>query len=412
MSRLLKGGTIIAVAMMVMNIATYGFTMIAARLLGPQNYGGFAAIMNLLLVGSVAALGLQATAARRISADPDHVHHIESEVLRVTYRAAVALGLLMLVLAPVINIVLKLDDLPTAILVAFYAVPMTIMGGQAGVLQGERRWQALAWVYVANGVPRILVGTALLMWRPTEFVALLGAAIGMCVPVFVGWFALRHREHSAARNEAHEGRAIVRESIHNTQALFAFFALSNADIIIARNILDAHDAGLYASGIILTKALLFLPQFVVVVAFPSMSTPHERRRALTGSLGLITVIGLAGIAAAWALSSLAMVFVGGQEYAEIESRLWLFAVLGTALAALQLLVYSVLARQGLRTIWFVWLTLAAVIAGGLMSNTLDQLLTVVIVVDIGLLAVLLGISFWLLSRPAPIEEAPPVPPLG
>ena len=49
-----------------------------------------------------------------------------------------------------------------------------------------------------------------------------------------------------------------------------------------------------------------------------------------------------------------MVFVGGDEYAEIESQLWLFAVLGTVLAMLQLLVYSVLARQGQRSVYLVW----------------------------------------------------------
>ena len=42
------------------------------------------------------------------------------------------------------------------------------------------------------------------------------------------------------------------------------------------------------------------------------------------------------------------------QYAAIESRLWLFAVLGTVLAMLQLLVYSVLARQGTRSMYLVW----------------------------------------------------------
>ena len=31
------------------------------------------------------------------------------------------------------------------------------------------------------------------------------------------------------------------------------------------------EAGLYAAGLIMAKAILFLPQFVVVIAFPSMS---------------------------------------------------------------------------------------------------------------------------------------------
>ena len=64
---------------------------------------------------------------------------------------------------------------------------------------------------------------------------------------------------------------MLRETFHNSHALLAFFALSNADVIIARTTLDERQAGLYAGGLILTKAVLFLPQFVVVIAFPSMS---------------------------------------------------------------------------------------------------------------------------------------------
>ena len=54
-------------------------------------------------------------------------------------------------------------------------------------------------------------------------------------------------------------------------------------MIVARNVLTDHDAGLYAGGLILTKAVLFLPQFVVVIAFPSMSTVDERRGRSAGA---------------------------------------------------------------------------------------------------------------------------------
>ena len=45
---------VIAVAMGVMNLGTYGFTIIAARLLGPREYGAVAALMGLLLIALVA----------------------------------------------------------------------------------------------------------------------------------------------------------------------------------------------------------------------------------------------------------------------------------------------------------------------------------------------------------------------
>ena len=66
----LLGSGVIAVAMGVMNVATYGFTILAARLLGPSEYGALAAVMGLLMVVSVLSLGRQATGARRVAASP------------------------------------------------------------------------------------------------------------------------------------------------------------------------------------------------------------------------------------------------------------------------------------------------------------------------------------------------------
>lgn len=406
--RLATGGGSIAVAIGIMNIATYGFTMIAARLLGPSSYSAVASLMGLLLVLTVLQLGLQATAARRISADPGAVAQIERVVLGVSYRAAFWLGGVMLVLTPVIDRVLRLDSLVTAALVGLTVVPATIMGGQAGILQGERRWWPLGGVYIANGVPRLLVGTALILWQPSELAAMVGVLVGQVAPVLVGWWVLRHSRADVPDVADHARRPLVREMLHNSQALLAFYALSNADVILARNVLDGHDAGLYAGGLILTKAVLFLPQFVVVIAFPAMASASERRAALLRSLGSVAVIGLLAVVGVTLLPDLAMVFIGGAEYREVESRLWLFAVLGTALAMLQLLVYSVLARRGSRSVLLVWAALAALGVSGLLAHHLDGLLTAVVTIDLVLLVGLLAISLYLLRRddPAPATPAP------
>jgi O-antigen/teichoic acid export membrane protein len=394
----------IAVAMMVMNVATYGYTILVAHVIGPRSYGEFIAVMNTLMVVGVASFGLQATAARRISAAPGHVGQIEAAIMRVTYRAAVGLGLLLLALAPVIDRLLRLDSLATAALVAFSAVPLTVMGGQAGTLQGERRWAALAAVYIAAGVPRLVLGTALVTWRPNEVWALVGVAIGFCAPVVVGWWALRHQREPGARSHEHRSLAILRESLHNSQALFAYFALTNVDILVARNVLSDHDSGLYAAGLILTKALMFLPQIVVVVAFPSLVTAQKRRRALLRSSGLVALLGAVGTLAAWLLADLAMVFVGGEQFTEIRDNLWVFAVLGTVLSLVQLLVYAVLARQGRRSVSFVWLALVSVVVGGLTTTTLTGLVSVVIVVDGVLLLVLVAVSGHLMRQPVPEQQ--------
>lgn len=391
---LARGGAGIAVAIMVMNIATYSFQMVAARILGPAQYGGVASLMALLLVVAVAQLGLQATAARRISATPGHVTQIEQVILRVTYRAAMALGLILLLAAPLVWTILRLDSVVPALLVAAAAIPMTVVGGQTGILQGERRWLALGAMYVMMGLPRLVLGGAFMAIRPTEGAAMAAVAISMCLPMALGWFLLRHPREEGEYSAQNEVGPTLREAVVNSTALLAFFVLSNADIVIARNTLDSHDAGLYAGGLILTKAVLFLPQFVVVVAFPSMSTVEERKRALLRSLTLVAVVGTVAVLAAWMLSDVAMIFIGGEDYADVQSRLWMFAILGTLLSMLQLLVYSVLARQGTRSAYLVWAAVVAVVVGGLLQDTLDGLLTTVITVDAILFVALLTLSLW------------------
>jgi O-antigen/teichoic acid export membrane protein len=394
----LVGSGVIAVAMAVMNVSTYGFTMLAARLLGPEHYGALAALMGLLLVLTVVSLGLQATAARRVSADPGRTVAIEQSTLSASYRSALALGALCLVATPVVDWALHLDTWVTAALLAVTVVPLTVMGGQSGILQGERRWFPLALVYLMNGLGRIGCGTvALLLW-PDPTGAMLGVALGAFFPAIVGGLALRHpsrTERSAQPRRpaaAPPGGRFLPEMLHNSHALLAFFALSNADVVLARTFLGDRQAGLYAGGLILSKALLFLPQFVVVVAFPSMAEAGARKVMHLKSLALVLSIGAAAVGGAALLSGLAVVFIGGSEYAALQPVLWAFAGLGTVLAMVQLMVYNVVARQDQRSVYLVWAALAVLLCVVPFVGTVTALVTVVACVDGLLLVVLLVTS--------------------
>ncbi len=128
-----------------------------------------------------------------------------------------------------------------------------------------------------------------------------------------------------------------------------------------------------------------------------MSTMSERRRALTGSLGVVAVLGALTTAGALMLPRLALVFVGGHRYEEIADHLWIYAILGTVLSMLQLLVYSVLARQGQRSVYLVWAAFVTMIGLGLTTETLRGLLTVVITVDAVLLVALLAVSLHVIK---------------
>ena len=396
---------VIAVAMGVMNLTTYGFTILAARVLGPVEYGALAAVMGLLLVLNVLALGLQATGARRVAAAPGRRQAIEREVMRTTYRCALALGLISLAASPLVVRLLNLDSWLVAALIAATVVPLTVMGGQAGILQGERRWGPLALIYLGVGVGRLAFGLLALLVAPDNLGAMVGVMVGAFVPAVTGHWALRRtalsqepaEDPTVSRTGAVGG--VLRETFHNSHALLAFFALSNVDVLIARSVLDEHLAGLYAAGLILTKAVLFLPQFVVVIVFPSMSIQASARRLNLMALGLVLAIGLATVAGTVVLSGLAVTFVGGPQYDELRGVLWLFAGLGTLLAMLQLMVYNVVARQRQRSVLAIWTGLVVLLVVGTAMDSVRSLVLAVLVVDALLFAVLLVRAGLRPSRP-------------
>jgi len=396
-SRGLRGGAAIAVAMGIMNLATYGYTVVAAHTIGKEAFGAFAALMGVLLVVNVLSLGIQATGARRIAANPTQAASIEPVVLGVGYRSALALGLLCLLISPLLWVVLRLDSVLTAMLVAVAVVPLTYMGAQAGVLQGERRWGTLANVYLFQGLGRVIFGVALMLVWPSEFTALLGVALGAWLPVLVAHVALRRPRTEESLSDGHPRLDLIREVAHSSQALLAFFALSNADILLARAALPHDEAGLYAGGLIMTKAILFLPQFIVVIAFPSMARGLSRRR-LGLVLGTAAAFGMCGMLGILAFPDLAVTFIGGEEYAGVSDDLWKFAIVGTLLSMIQLLVYSALARRQGRALVMIWTTLLMLVVGSFWTTDVSSLVTLVMALDALLCAALLVTA--MLANPA------------
>jgi O-antigen/teichoic acid export membrane protein len=391
-SQRLRSGAVMAVAIGIMNVCTYGYTVLAAHTIGKEAYGAFSALMGALLVISVLSLGLQATGARRISAEPEHVIVIERVVLGVGMRSALILGAVCLLLAPVLNAVLHLHSLPTALLVGVSAIPVTYMGAQLGVLQGERRWGLLALVYLAQGLGRVVFGLVLIVFWPTELAAMAGVALGCWLPVAIGALALSRPREDVEQTDGHPGLDLIREVGHSSQALLAFFALSNADILVARATMSDSQAGLYAAGLIMAKAVLFLPQFVVVYAFPSMSKEETNRRTLLLAMGLSAALGMVAVLGVLVLPDFALLFVGGKEFDAIKNDLWKFAIVGSLLSTVQLLVYSALARRQGRAVIMIWTALALLVVLALAVGTATSLVLVVVAIDGLLFMALFGVA--------------------
>jgi hypothetical protein len=110
-------------------------------------------------------------------------------------------------------------------------------------------------------------------------------------------------------------------------------ATSYADLILARSILPAAEAGAYSVGAVLTKGALWAPGVVTVLALPHLA--RGNRRALAAAAGCVAACGAVLVLASAGFGGLAMRVAGGAAY----THLGRYAVGFAAVGALYALVF-------------------------------------------------------------------------
>jgi O-antigen/teichoic acid export membrane protein len=332
----------VAAGLAVGQVLSYALNVVAARVLGPAEFGALGALLGLVVVANVAALAVQATTARR-GAQGEDAGAQGSAALVVALTA----GGLMLVACTAMAPVLRLDLVAVGA-VALVTIPLTLLGWVFGSAQGEQRFGALALAYAIAALLR--VGSALAALLVTQDVtAVAGATL---IGAVLGWILLHRTMRLPWPSLSDLDRPARDESFRSLVALLAMFALTSVDVLLARALLPAESAGQYAAGAILVKIAFWLPQAVVVSAYPRLAAdePGTLRRA---SL-LMALLGAVGVVLALLLGPFVVPPILGTEYVVAAGAAWLFVLAGVVQSLAYLVVYDRLAVQDRMTAVVVW----------------------------------------------------------
>ncbi|MBI1377188.1 MAG: polysaccharide biosynthesis protein [Frankiales bacterium] len=407
---LVGAAALVALGIGTAQVATYALNLVGARRLGPEGFGALASLLGVVAIGNVVALGLQAVTARRVVvALPADRGGVAAACVRVALPAAAGVAVAVVVVWPVLASVLHLDSALDLVLVALTLVPLTVTGAWLGVAQGHETPGLLAAAYFLGGVTKSLGGIVGALVTGTVTGTLVGLVIGSAAGLLLLWVLLR-RQAAGPRAPLPGVRA---ELLHASHALLALFALTNVDLLLARHFLDPASAGVYAAGGIVVKVAFWLPQAILVLAFPGMADARRRRAMLVGA-GAILALGAALVLGTALLPRLVVAVVGGSQYEALVPVVPLFALLGALQSLAQFLLYSRLAvedRSAVLALWAAVVALVAVVWFGPHDSVRAIVLSAVAVV--GLLCVtgaLLARSE--LRRPPAVAPAVPPAPTG
>jgi O-antigen/teichoic acid export membrane protein len=424
--------------MAVANAGNYAFNVVMALLLGPEAYGALAALLALVLVGSVPGLALQAVVARRVALAGSGRAPSDAAWPGARWlvgRAGLALMLVTVAIGPGLVLFLHLDSAVPVLWLALALAPTPLLFAVQGLLQGQERFGALAAVLLAGAGVKLAIGLALVAAGLGVSGAMAGVTAGGVLAALAGLRlagrggrvagpggvgpggvdshgnqtpgsatlpsgapppegAAAARPQGAAAARPHS--TWWREVGGATTGLLGLFLLANVDVLLARHYLDRAAAGRYALGAVVAKIAFWAPQFVVTVIFPRLVGAADPRRLLGGSALLIAGFGgllAGGLAVADRVGLVVPVLGGGYE--GLGPLLPVFAALGTGLALVQLLLFEGIATRDRRMGRAVVVALVAEVAlvAGPLHGSVGQVAGAALAV-----VTALAVAGWLLLR--------------
>lgn len=312
-------------------IVSWASTLIVIRLLAPQDYGLFAmAQVMLVLLSTMNGWGLASALIRE--------EVVTEERLRQT------LGMLIL-----LNFGLAL--------VQFLAAPLVALWFDQPLVTDLLRVQSLIYLAVPfSALPHAILSRRMDFRRPAQvrLAAALAGAITALTGALSGWgvwtlvAAPMVMFFTEAVGMTLAARSPIRPSFRfkgaghiagfggvMTATQLFWFVQSQADVMIAGRVLDAHDLGVYTTGLFLAQLLAakFVPP-INEVAFAAYARQQDAAgSALTATIRLVTMVALPAYAGLAVVAPVLVPVLLGDKWAEIVP---LLPILSAAMAMLTL----------------------------------------------------------------------------
>ena len=403
-----SGALFLLIATTVANVLAYGYQVVKARLLRPEQYAALTALFGILILESVSSQVIQsatATLAARYRArgEQDALHaFVRRWSVRVGAAGAV-LGAAILLLSPLIASALALPALSVALLgvTLFLALVFTFA---LGLLQGLARFVWMGSTLIAQAASRLGVGVALVLLLGLGVDgAFTGATAALAVSLAVAAIPLLPLLRAARGSTAvvELGPDETRFFALSAVVLLAYAALTNIDAVLARTLLGPEQSGAYAAAVTMGKIVLFAPLAVGFILLERTARAHatgqDSSRELFLALGFVVATsGLVAVAYLFFPDTLVPIVVGSQ-YPETAKIVPIYGLAALANALLNLWIAYFIGRGEMRI--GLLLALAVVVELVLLLTTASDAVTMArVVLGVALATQAASVGTFVLAR--------------
>jgi O-antigen/teichoic acid export membrane protein len=376
-ARLGRATSVMVVLTLLASALNYGSSIVFSHLMSTAQYGDLSALLAFTVVAAVPTGAAQTIVAQRVAVltaqgKSDDIRYLIRHATAHVFALAVVVGLVYTACIPLVKSALGLQAIGPALALAPLLVLTLFVPVTYGILQGMERFVLLGLMMLVVAGSRLAFGIPWTVAGGGAGGPLFGQALGTIVALLV--IAWMIREFLLGRGTGAATRGILRRPDRRALAAggaFTGFALiSNLDLILAKLLMSANDAGVYAALVTIEKIIIFLPGAIAVVMVPTAAKARMAEQSAAHVLRLAAVLVVAtslvvAVPAAVA-PHLVLKVMFGQKYVAAAGGVLPIVCAGALLALVYLLVVYTVAIGDRRCVWLlgfgVLLQICAIIA--------------------------------------------------
>lgn len=306
--KLFKGSFIIFVGTFIASIFSYLFNMLMGRMLGPNLYGDFSALLSLSIIVSAGGTAIL-TIAMKYSGELAALANFQAikKLFSILTKYVLIIGFAVLVIGlvlikPISNFLSVREFWPIAIILSSIMISLVMMVNK-GILQGTQKFREISILAIFEMVLRLLLGISLVYLG----LSISGAALAMVLATLAAYilsyrYMRRIFKHKHNKNQAFEfdKKEIIGYSWPTLITTVFLAIFMNLDILLVKHYFAPFDAGVYAAISTVAKIIFYLTGPIVSVMFPLISEKMAKEEKhysifmmsffLTLALGIIVLI--------------------------------------------------------------------------------------------------------------------------
>ncbi len=327
------------------NFLNYIFNVFVVRLLGPVNYGVFAALISLLTILSVPSSALT-TAATKFTAgykgegNTGKIKTLFLILFKYLFVAGIITFAFITIFSSQIAKFLNISDLTSVILIGLSFLIIFPQTALNGLLQGMQSFTFISLNSIFSAVVKLIAGLGLVYLGFSVNGALMGFILALFLPFLASVFILK--SYFSGDSGSIDWKSFLKYTPVAALTLLGLTFLITNDIILVKHYFSTFDAGIYSSLSLVGRVILFVSSPISVVMFPLIAERYSSKKSyyhyLFYSISLVTLASLSVTVFYFLFPEFSVNFFFGKKFLEAAPYLGFFGIFITLYSICNILV--------------------------------------------------------------------------